>query len=60
LDFASKRKEAELRSGIVRNNSLWDKLIFHKIQVADTLPTQISRGKCVCGVGGEGGREGGK
>ncbi|XP_049722615.1 long-chain-fatty-acid--CoA ligase 1 isoform X2 [Elephas maximus indicus] len=32
LDFASKRKEAELRSGIVRNNSLWDRLIFHKIQ----------------------------
>ncbi|KAM6221243.1 long-chain-fatty-acid--CoA ligase 1 isoform 2-T2 [Rhynchocyon petersi] len=32
LDFAYKRKEAELRSGIVRNNSLWDKLIFHKIQ----------------------------
>ncbi|XP_055969938.1 long-chain-fatty-acid--CoA ligase 1 isoform X2 [Sorex fumeus] len=32
LDFASKRKEAELRSGIVRNNSLWDKLIFKKIQ----------------------------
>ncbi|KAG6933528.1 acyl-CoA synthetase long-chain family member 1 [Chelydra serpentina] len=33
LDFASKRKEAELRSGIIRKNSLWDKLIFHKIQV---------------------------
>lgn len=32
LDFASKRKEAELRSGIIRNNSIWDKLIFHKIQ----------------------------
>ncbi|XP_019591692.1 long-chain-fatty-acid--CoA ligase 1 isoform X5 [Rhinolophus sinicus] len=32
LDFASNRKEAELRSGIIRNNSLWDKLIFHKIQ----------------------------
>ncbi|XP_036312298.1 long-chain-fatty-acid--CoA ligase 1 isoform X2 [Pipistrellus kuhlii] len=32
LDFASKRKEAELRSGIIRNNSLWDKLIFRKIQ----------------------------
>uniref|UniRef100_A0A8C9AP32 Long-chain-fatty-acid--CoA ligase n=1 Tax=Prolemur simus TaxID=1328070 RepID=A0A8C9AP32_PROSS len=32
LDFASKRKEAELRRGIIRNNSLWDKLIFHKIQ----------------------------
>ncbi|OWK00358.1 ACSL1 [Cervus elaphus hippelaphus] len=27
-----RRKEAELRSGIIRNNSLWDKLIFHKIQ----------------------------
>ncbi|NXA16048.1 ACSL1 ligase, partial [Sapayoa aenigma] len=33
LDFASKRKEAELRSGIVRNNSFWDKVIFRKIQV---------------------------
>ncbi|XP_004696199.1 long-chain-fatty-acid--CoA ligase 1 isoform X2 [Echinops telfairi] len=32
LDFAYKRKEAELRSGVIRNNSLWDKLIFHKIQ----------------------------
>ncbi|XP_036911066.1 long-chain-fatty-acid--CoA ligase 1 isoform X3 [Sturnira hondurensis] len=32
LDFASKRKEAELRSGVIRNNSLWDKLIFRKIQ----------------------------
>ncbi|KAG8134713.1 putative Long-chain-fatty-acid--CoA ligase 1-like protein [Naja naja] len=32
LDFASKRKEAELRSGIIRNNSLWDKMIFHKVQ----------------------------
>ncbi|CAI5784025.1 long-chain-fatty-acid--CoA ligase 1 [Podarcis lilfordi] len=32
LDFASKRKEAELRSGIIRNNSLWDKMIFRKIQ----------------------------
>ncbi|XP_054422150.1 long-chain-fatty-acid--CoA ligase 1 isoform X3 [Pteronotus mesoamericanus] len=34
LDFASKRKEAELRSGIIRNNSLWDKLIFRKIQAS--------------------------
>lgn len=32
LDFAAKRKEAELRSCIVRNNSLWDKLVFSKIQ----------------------------
>ncbi|XP_010214494.1 PREDICTED: long-chain-fatty-acid--CoA ligase 1, partial [Tinamus guttatus] len=34
LDFASKRKEAELRSGIIRNNSFWDKLIFRKIQAS--------------------------
>ncbi|NXN12924.1 ACSL1 ligase, partial [Indicator maculatus] len=34
LDFASKRKEAELRSGIVRNNSFWDKIIFRKIQAS--------------------------
>ncbi|NXO74264.1 ACSL1 ligase, partial [Phainopepla nitens] len=34
LDFASKRKEAELRSGIVRNNSFWDKVIFRKIQAS--------------------------
>nr|AAB00959.1 long-chain acyl-CoA synthetase [Homo sapiens] len=32
LDFASKRKEADVRSGIIRNNSLWDRLIFHKVQ----------------------------
>ncbi|KAJ6668627.1 hypothetical protein lerEdw1_012109 [Lerista edwardsae] len=34
LDFASRRKEAELRSGIIRNNSLWDKMIFRKIQAS--------------------------
>ncbi|KAM4809486.1 long-chain-fatty-acid--CoA ligase 1 isoform 1-T3 [Rhinophrynus dorsalis] len=34
LDFASKRKESELRSGIIRNNSFWDKIIFHKIQAS--------------------------
>ncbi|XP_069600415.1 long-chain-fatty-acid--CoA ligase 1 isoform X1 [Ranitomeya imitator] len=32
LDFASKRKEAELRSGIIRKDSVWDKLIFQKVQ----------------------------
>ncbi|NXO02880.1 ACSL1 ligase, partial [Rhinopomastus cyanomelas] len=34
LDFASKRKEAELRSGIIRNNSFWDKVVFRKIQAS--------------------------
>ncbi|XP_069487601.1 long-chain-fatty-acid--CoA ligase 1 isoform X1 [Ambystoma mexicanum] len=34
LDFATKRKEAELRSGIIRNNSLWDKVIFRKVQAS--------------------------
>ncbi|XP_041114758.1 long-chain-fatty-acid--CoA ligase 1-like isoform X2 [Polyodon spathula] len=34
LDFATKRKEAELKSGIVRNDSVWDKLIFNKVQAS--------------------------
>ncbi|XP_073346379.1 long-chain-fatty-acid--CoA ligase 5 [Pagrus major] len=32
LNFAVERKYAEVREGIIRNNSLWDKLIFHKVQ----------------------------
>uniref|UniRef100_A0A3Q4IE10 Arachidonate--CoA ligase n=1 Tax=Neolamprologus brichardi TaxID=32507 RepID=A0A3Q4IE10_NEOBR len=32
LNYAVKRKQAELNSGVVRNNSLWDKLVFNKIQ----------------------------
>ncbi|XP_036372490.1 long-chain-fatty-acid--CoA ligase 1a isoform X1 [Megalops cyprinoides] len=34
LDFASRRKEAELRSGVVRKDSMWDKLIFSKVQAS--------------------------
>ncbi|KAF3853892.1 hypothetical protein F7725_014580 [Dissostichus mawsoni] len=33
LNFAVERKFAEVKQGIVRKNSIWDKLIFHKIQV---------------------------
>lgn len=33
LHYAVRRKQAELLSGIVRNNSFWDKLLFNKIQV---------------------------
>ncbi|XP_035469559.1 long-chain-fatty-acid--CoA ligase 5 [Scophthalmus maximus] len=32
LNFAVERKYAEVKEGIVRNNSIWDKLIFHKVQ----------------------------
>ncbi|KFW89858.1 Long-chain-fatty-acid--CoA ligase 6, partial [Phalacrocorax carbo] len=32
LEFAAKRKKAEVRNGIIRNDSLWDKLFFNKIQ----------------------------
>ncbi|KAB0406381.1 hypothetical protein E2I00_001850 [Balaenoptera physalus] len=54
LDFASKRKEAELRSGIIRNNSLWDKLIFHKIQplAPHPLPSPLSL-PCKSSLGGK-------
>ncbi|XP_029311553.1 LOW QUALITY PROTEIN: long-chain-fatty-acid--CoA ligase 5 [Cottoperca gobio] len=32
LNFAVERKFAEVRQGIIRTNSVWDKLIFHKVQ----------------------------
>uniref|UniRef100_UPI0037E78FC2 long-chain-fatty-acid--CoA ligase 5 isoform X1 n=1 Tax=Semicossyphus pulcher TaxID=241346 RepID=UPI0037E78FC2 len=32
LNFAVDMKYAEVRQGIIRKNSLWDKLIFHKVQ----------------------------
>ncbi|KAG8579008.1 hypothetical protein GDO81_010684 [Engystomops pustulosus] len=34
LEFASRRKEAEVRRGVIRNNSLWDKLLFNKVQAS--------------------------
>lgn len=33
LNFAIDRKYAEVKEGIIRNNSMWDKLIFNKVQV---------------------------
>lgn len=33
LNFAIEKKHAEVKRGIIRNNSIWDKLIFHKVQV---------------------------
>lgn len=39
LDFAFRRKESELKNGVVRTDSMWDKLIFKKVQVnADISP----------------------
>ncbi|KAM5300324.1 long-chain-fatty-acid--CoA ligase 6 isoform 3-T3 [Ctenodactylus gundi] len=34
LEFAAKRKQAEVQSGIIRNNSIWDELFFNKIQAS--------------------------
>ncbi|XP_047441574.1 long-chain-fatty-acid--CoA ligase 1-like [Mugil cephalus] len=34
LGFAYRRKEAEMMKGIVRRNSIWDKLIFKKVQAS--------------------------
>uniref|UniRef100_A0AAR2IL43 Arachidonate--CoA ligase n=1 Tax=Pygocentrus nattereri TaxID=42514 RepID=A0AAR2IL43_PYGNA len=34
LHYAVRRKQAELSSGIVRNNSVWDRLVFNKIQAS--------------------------
>ncbi|XP_066572975.1 long-chain-fatty-acid--CoA ligase 6 isoform X2 [Amia ocellicauda] len=32
LDFAAKRKSAEVLSGVIRSDSVWDKIFFRKIQ----------------------------
>ncbi|XP_033643774.1 long-chain-fatty-acid--CoA ligase 1-like [Asterias rubens] len=32
FNFAFNKKKAEVKSGIIRNDSMWDKLIFNKIQ----------------------------
>ncbi|MEQ2266559.1 Long-chain-fatty-acid--CoA ligase 5 [Xenotaenia resolanae] len=32
LNFAAARKYAEVKDGIIRKNSIWDKLIFNKVQ----------------------------
>ncbi|KAF3695949.1 Long-chain-fatty-acid--CoA ligase 1 [Channa argus] len=34
LNYAVRRKQAELRSGVLRNNSLWDKLVLNRIQAS--------------------------
>uniref|UniRef100_H3CXM8 long-chain-fatty-acid--CoA ligase n=1 Tax=Tetraodon nigroviridis TaxID=99883 RepID=H3CXM8_TETNG len=34
LGFAFRRKEAELRRGIMRRDSIWDRLIFRKVQAS--------------------------
>uniref|UniRef100_A0AAY4BD77 Arachidonate--CoA ligase n=1 Tax=Denticeps clupeoides TaxID=299321 RepID=A0AAY4BD77_9TELE len=34
LDFATRRKESEMKSGVVRKDSMWDKLIFSKVQAS--------------------------
>ncbi|XP_043925118.1 long-chain-fatty-acid--CoA ligase 6 isoform X2 [Protopterus annectens] len=34
LEFAAKRKEAEVRNGIIRSDSLWDRLFFNKVQAS--------------------------
>ncbi|XP_018408206.1 PREDICTED: long-chain-fatty-acid--CoA ligase 6-like isoform X1 [Nanorana parkeri] len=34
LEFASRRKEAEVRRGVIRNNSIWDRMLFNKVQAS--------------------------
>ena len=33
LEFAYRRKQAEIMRGIVRRDSIWDRLIFRRVQV---------------------------
>ncbi|KAK0133523.1 Long-chain-fatty-acid--CoA ligase 5 [Merluccius polli] len=34
LNFAVERKYAEVKEGVIRKNSIWDKLLFHKVQAS--------------------------
>ncbi|XP_051955590.1 long-chain-fatty-acid--CoA ligase 6 isoform X2 [Xyrauchen texanus] len=34
LNFAAKRKGAEVSRGVIRSDSIWDKIFFHKIQAS--------------------------
>ncbi|XP_026089888.1 long-chain-fatty-acid--CoA ligase 6 isoform X2 [Carassius auratus] len=34
LNFAAKRKGLEVRRGVIRSDSVWDKIFFHKIQAS--------------------------
>lgn len=42
LGFAYRRKEAEIMKGIVRTDSIWDQLIFRKVQVHKVKKTPMS------------------
>uniref|UniRef100_A0A8C2UHC7 Long-chain-fatty-acid--CoA ligase n=1 Tax=Coturnix japonica TaxID=93934 RepID=A0A8C2UHC7_COTJA len=46
LEFAARRKKAEVRNGIIRNDSLWDKLFFNKIQVWSLKSDRVSSQGC--------------
>jgi long-chain acyl-CoA synthetase len=41
LNFAAKRKGAEVSRGIIRMDSLWDKIFFSKIQVSTSPPPLV-------------------
>uniref|UniRef100_A0A8C5CXX3 Arachidonate--CoA ligase n=1 Tax=Gadus morhua TaxID=8049 RepID=A0A8C5CXX3_GADMO len=46
LGFAYRRKEAELKRGIIRRDSIWDRLIFRKVQVGGVSPCcQLAQGR---------------
>lgn len=41
LEFAYRRKAAEIKAGIVRRDSIWDRLIFRKVQVEPAEPAPL-------------------
>uniref|UniRef100_A0A8C2JSA2 Arachidonate--CoA ligase n=1 Tax=Cyprinus carpio TaxID=7962 RepID=A0A8C2JSA2_CYPCA len=40
LNFAAKRKGLEVCRGVIRSDSVWDKIFFHKIQVREAAPVR--------------------
>ncbi|KAJ6669055.1 hypothetical protein lerEdw1_007864 [Lerista edwardsae] len=46
LNIAVARKQAEVKQGIIRNTSLWDKLVFKKIQIFEAYGQTECTGGC--------------
>uniref|UniRef100_F6YMF2 Long-chain-fatty-acid--CoA ligase n=1 Tax=Xenopus tropicalis TaxID=8364 RepID=F6YMF2_XENTR len=51
LEFAVARKFSEVKQGIIRNDSIWDKYIFKKVQVSPTSTrTFFIKNTCQCEI----------
>ncbi|RXM97514.1 Long-chain-fatty-acid--CoA ligase 5 [Acipenser ruthenus] len=53
LNFAVDRKFSEVKQGISRNDSIWDKLIFHKVQIFEAYGQTECTAGCTFSMPGD-------